>query len=404
MAGSMRLVRKPDTWELRVFVGRDEKGRVRHRYATVTGSRKSAERALARLVEEVEAGAVARVIAEDRGVGSLWGPHTTVNDAIAAWKLNGWQDLSPTTTKRYESIWSVQVRDSIGERTIVSLSSYELERYFRKLKDDGLSEASVRQVRAVLNRACRLARKWSGNVLPNPVADSELPSWALDARSDVRSPSVSEMLTLLAAAGRDEARIGVFVRLVAATGMRRGEACGVRWSDVDWDARTVLVDKSVIAVDDGTVGAIVKAPKTRASIRTVVVDSETLEQLSGLRDEQEQLARSCDLSLDPDGFVFSFEPGGALPPHPDAISHGFIRIRKRAGLPSDLHIHSLRHFQATVLDAVISERQKQARLGWSTVQMARHYTDAVHEEDRRAAEHVGRVLAGLEQPQDGQQP
>jgi hypothetical protein len=43
---------------------------------------------------------------------------------------------------------------------------------------------------------------------------------------------------------------------------------------------------------------------------------------------------------------------------------------------------------------VVSEAQKQARLGWSTVQMARHYTDGLAVEDRRAAEHVGRLLAG----------
>jgi hypothetical protein len=44
------------------------------------------------------------------------------------------------------------------------------------------------------------------------------------------------------------------------------------------------------------------------------------------------------------------------------------------------------------LDPVISEAQKQARLGWSTVHMARHYTDGVPAEDRRAAEHIGRLL------------
>ena len=58
-------------------------------------------------------------------------------------------------------------------------------------------------------------------------------------------------------------------------------------------------------------------------------------------------------------------------------------------MPKDLHLHSLRHFQATSLDAVIPERQKQARLGWSTVHMARHYTDTISSEDRKAAEHIG---------------
>ncbi|MCU1494353.1 MAG: Tyrosine recombinase XerC [Acidimicrobiaceae bacterium] len=57
-----------------------------------------------------------------------------------------------------------------------------------------------------------------------------------------------------------------------------------------------------------------------------------------------------------------------------------------------------------MLDPVISEAQKQARLGWSTVHMARHYTDGIDEEDRRAAEYVGRLLGGKdgELPQTGQ--
>ena len=47
---------------------------------------------------------------------------------------------------------------------------------------------------------------------------------------------------------------------------------------------------------------------------------------------------------------------------------------------------------------VISEAQKQARLGWSTVKMARHYTGVVPEEDCRAAEHIGGLLAGVAAP------
>jgi integrase len=74
------------------------------------------------------------------------------------------------------------------------------------------------------------------------------------------------------------------------------------------------------------------------------------------------------------------------------VSHAFAKARVAAKLPKDLHLHSLRHFQATLLDTVISERQKQARLGWSTVHMARHYTDAISSEDKKAAEHIGSIL------------
>jgi hypothetical protein len=45
-----------------------------------------------------------------------WGLATTVNDAIAGWRLNGRDDLSPTTSRRYEVIWRLHVKDSIGRR------------------------------------------------------------------------------------------------------------------------------------------------------------------------------------------------------------------------------------------------------------------------------------------------
>jgi site-specific recombinase XerD len=71
----------------------------------------------------------------------------------------------------------------------------------------------------------------------------------------------------------------------------------------------------------------------------------------------------------------------------------FSKIRKKAGFASDIHPHSLRHFQATSLDPVLPEKQKQARIGWSTVHMARHYTDAIGTEDPKATDHMGQLLS-----------
>jgi hypothetical protein len=74
------------------------------------------------------------------------------------------------------------------------------------------------------------------------------------------------------------------------------------------------------------------------------------------------------------------------------MSQAFSRVRKLAGVAADIQLHSLSHFHATVLDSVVTERQKEARLSWSTVQMSRQYTDAIGAEDCRAAEHAGRLL------------
>ena len=265
-----------------------------------------------------------------------------------------------------------------------------MEQFFRKLKADGAGRETVRFVRSVLNRACRLARKWSNSTLPNPIAESELPSWGIDEASEpVRSPSTAEVQRLLAKARDLDLRFAACLRVIAATGVRRGEACALRWSDVDRKNGTVTIDESVVASQGG---ATVKSPKTRASIRVVAVDGGTLELLDQLRTEQQRMASDAGATLAPAGFIFSAEPGGTIPPHPDSISHAFTKARVAAKLPKDLHLHSLRHFQATSLDAVIPERQKQARLGWSTVHMARHYTDAISSEDQKAAKHIGSLL------------
>ena len=51
-----------------------------------------------------------------------WGPPTTVNDALAGWQANGWDDLSPSTVRRHQDIWGNHIRSSIGTRKVATLS------------------------------------------------------------------------------------------------------------------------------------------------------------------------------------------------------------------------------------------------------------------------------------------
>ncbi|WP_298338220.1 site-specific integrase [Ferrimicrobium sp.] len=377
--------RPPNVWELRIFVGRDPSGKVRHRYFTFVGPKRDAERELARqllLLDEIP-----EPVSEGPS-RSKWGKRTTFNDAIAAWKANGWDDLSPKTQLSYQQLWDSHIYNRIGERPIATTGIYEVEQYFRELSDHGLGESGIRQVRAILYRACKLAGKWSNGMIPNPVSGAERPKG--HRREPVRAPSIEEVRAILATLAKgDDLRLYVFVRLAIATGMRRGEIAALRLNDINFVTGELRVDEGVVI---GAGGISVKAPKTKVSVRKLSVDAETLALLAQLRDEQLDLATRSECVLGEDAFLFSFVPGGETPPYPDVFSKNFASFRARHEIAPDIHLHSFRHFAATVLDSVVSERQKQARMGWSTTHMARHYTDAVGEEDQRAAERIGEIL------------
>jgi len=110
-----------------------------------------------------------------------------------------------------------------------------------------------------------------------------------------------------------------------------------------------------------------------------------------LRARQEDLARVCDETLGPAAFVFSFVPGGATPPHPDAMSKRSLVCARRLASPKTCTF---------IVAALSRHRSRQRDLGASEAGQARmvdgsdgaalHRRD--HCEDQRAAEHVGRLL------------
>lgn len=77
-------MRASDVYELRVYLGRDPSGRVKHRYERFSGNKRAAQRALAALVAVVDQ-------AKENEVepGNVWGSATTLNSAFAVWKLIG---------------------------------------------------------------------------------------------------------------------------------------------------------------------------------------------------------------------------------------------------------------------------------------------------------------------------
>ena len=141
---------------------------------------------------------------------------------------------------------------------------------------------------------------------------------------------------ILAIAERERHRLFPFLRLLVYTGMRLGEALGLRWSNVNLDQGYVRVVEA--AVKTHRQGMITKRPKTTKGVRTIDLDDRTIEVLRRLR-----LKQFLD---DYQGeFVFPHCDGGLM--RVTTIIRDLKRLGERVGVPG-ITFHSLQHFHASV--------------------------------------------------------
>ena len=150
--------------------------------------------------------------------------------------------------------------------------------------------------------------------------------------------------------------------LLAHDRMRRGEAVGLRWADVDLDGSRLRVLQTITPT-----GNVVRVgePKTSRGRRSIALDAGTGTVLREHRRRmlEERLLVGAD--FDDDGLVFHQPDGNCL--RPDAVSNAFLSRVGRYGLPR-LTLHGLRHTWATLaLECGTHPGVVQERLGQSTI-------------------------------------
>lgn len=131
-------------------------------------------------------------------------------------------------------------------------------------------------------------------------------------------------------------------RLAAATGMRRGELLGLRWSDVHLDTGRLEVTQALTAVGYTTSFSRLK---TKTSRRCVTLDADTVEHLAAWRIQQANALQAAGLT-NKLGLVFTGTDGGLL--HPHLASQAFARAQRNLPL-TPIRLHDLRHTHASLL-------------------------------------------------------
>lgn len=154
---------------------------------------------------------------------------------------------------------------------------------------------------------------------------------------------------LVTALEQESIKYETYFKLVIATGMRRGECCGLKWSDIDWQERSIHIQRNVVKVTGEDI--IVKDTKTSSGDRYVYFSAEMESLLREYRRECEWETEAHDeRNLNDDDYVFR-RHGQPLPMTPTTFTWRFKLILKKHGLPEKLNVHSLRHTNASLLIA-----------------------------------------------------
>ena len=246
--------------------------------------------------------------------------------------------VRPSSHQTYRGYIENHIKPNIGSIPLNKLTSLELQKFYKKLlgngrverieskkQPKGLSAKTVRNINQIISSALNLAIEQK-LLLTNPADACALPK--LEHR-EMKTLPVEQLASFL----REAKESGVFEMyyIELATGLRRGELLGLKWSDIDLEHGSLRVQRQIARID----GEIVEAPlKTKNAYRTLPLSADAIDVLKTQK-------KKCGNSQ----YVFPSPTGGPI--SPDSVLHMLHRVLKRAGLPK-VRFHDLRHTFATL--------------------------------------------------------
>lgn len=287
----------------------------------------------------------------------------TLADYVADWLAAlPTQGRRASTISGYRQSLENYVLPTLGQVELQDLRATDLDKLYASLRQGGgrrrgqpLSLTTIHTAHTVLSKVLNDAER-KGFVIRNVarLADPPTANAGREERGEQTIWTPEELRTFLDFATGHPWEMAF--RLLAMTGIRRSELVGLRWTDVDFAGRRLMIRQAVTAVRGAEV---VDAPKSRRSRRNVDLDDITLAMLDRYRTEQRADLLALGIRLGPEDRIFR-APSGS-PVRPDTVGQAFRRLAERSGLPV-IRLHDLRHTHASHLLAagvnvkIVSER------------------------------------------------
>lgn len=320
----------------------------------------------------------------------------SLGDFLTRWLEAEKQRIRLSTWRERELHIRLYIRPALGPVPLAKLTPLDVERMTSGVIAGGLSPRTAAHVRVSLRRALGDAVR-DGLISRNVAAlarPPRVPGRTLQVGRDYLD---AEQLRALLTTSRLHP-IGPLVTLAATTGLRAGELLGLAWPDVDTEAGTLTVRRSLARVWQRQDGETVQGwglaePKTPRSRRTINLPGAAVAALQRQRELQEAARGLSGLAWqNVDSLVFTDAVGRSLRGY--SVNADFHKLLDAAGLPS-VPLHGLRHSAATLMLAqgvplkVVSES-----LGHSGIAItADTYAAVMPAQRKEAADAIDRALA-----------
>jgi integrase len=241
------------------------------------------------------------------------------------------------TWERYEQVARVHIGPRLGRIKLKNLTPTHVRALYREKLDSDLSPRTVNYIHVTLSKALKDAV--SDGLIPRNAASAvKAPK---PAKKEISPLSCDQARAFLEAARGD--RFEAAYVLALHCGLREGEMLGLKWTDVDLEAGTLQVRRTL---SEARTGYRFEPPKNGKG-RSVRLTARAVEALRHHLERQlEEIERLGDLYRD-QGLVFPSQVGTPMNAK-NLIARSFKPLLKHSGLP-DIRFHDLRHTFATLM-------------------------------------------------------
>ncbi|WP_412542980.1 tyrosine-type recombinase/integrase [Longispora sp. K20-0274] len=289
----------------------------------------------------------------------------TVSSLLEGWLESRVQQLQPNTVYNYRYLFRL-IKPYVGRKKASALTGRMLGSAYKKLEAKGLSRTTLRKADLILKKAYV---EETGRTL---VVDAP-------RESDRERPVWTRREACLFIEGTCDDRQHLLWRLLVMTGLRRGEACGLQWKDLDLRFRMLNVKRQRV-IDNDTRKIVEKPPKSLNGLRAVALDAVTVKMLR----EARRSARSK--------YVFVGRTGQPL--RPDNLTDRFNQLARQLGI-RPLGPHQLRHLLAsTLIVKGYGIHEVAERLGHDAATLMKYYAKVDTARRIQAAEDAATLMSG----------